>query len=327
MAEAWTDCLDLEFKKHNKDEERKFLKSIEKENVKDNGGLEDFIKNTTENNKKIYVKNTFDFNRSDYPNGRAFVKILRVQTPESARKKLKKPVYASIGTLQTEGDQVINYVLKYTTDENSKNPLVKNDEWFRIYDSEIKNIRAISFFGVYKTLISKIENKEYDQEEIKEDIRRNSNNEFYTAIYDDDHKYVLIKTTEEEILEKKRFNMVKSAFNTLKIQLESKIRVFNIIELSIAKNNIFKIQDEILSVNELSNRIYNTFKRLEKLGEVIEVDEGFKQSFHNYTFKNNIYEKIENLLNVEEIKAIKEEYLKTIYKIENIEVVEDNPPF
>lgn len=326
-AEAWTDCLDLEFKKHNKDEERKFLKSIEKENVKDNGGLEDFIKNTTENNKKIYVKNTFDFNRSDYPNGRAFVKILRVQTPESARKKLKKPVYASIGTLQTEGDQVINYVLKYTTDENSKNPLVKNDEWFRIYDSEIKNIRAISFFGVYKTLISKIENKEYDQEEIKEDIRRNSNNEFYTAIYDDDHKYVLIKTTEEEILEKKRFNMVKSAFNTLKIQLESKIRVFNIIELSIAKNNIFKIQDEILSVNELSNRIYNTFKRLEKLGEVIEVDEGFKQSFHNYTFKNNIYEKIENLLNVEEIKAIKEEYLKTIYKIENIEVVEDNPPF
>jgi len=324
-AEAWTNCLDLEFKKHNEEEENKYLKSIQKEEIKDNGKYEDFFKITKENNKKAYVKNIFNFDRSDYPKGKAFVKILRVQTPESAKQKLKNPVYASIGTLQTEGDQVINYVLKYSSamDENGAKSLIKNDEFFRIYDEQIKNIRAISFFGVYKTLISKIENKEYDQEDIKASIENNGENKFYTAIYDDDHKYVLIKTTEEEALEKKRFNLSKSAFYTLKTQLSNKIRNFDNLKNALNKNLVLHIQDEINNINDLSNRIYKTFKRLEKLGEVVEEEEGFFQAFHNYNFKNNMYEKIPELLTIEEIEAIKEEIFKSIEIID----FEDNPIF
>lgn len=326
-AEAWTDCLDLEFKKYNDEEEKKFLKSIEKENIKDNGNIENFIKKTKEENKKPYIKKPFNFNREDYPNGRAFVKILRVQTPESAKKKLKNPVYASIGTLQTEGDQVINYVLKYSSgkeEENGKKALIKNDAWFAEYDKNIRGIRAISFFGVYKTLIAKIEDKEYDEQDVKAGIENNGENSFYTAIYDDDHKYVLIKTTEAEALERKRANMVKGAFNTLKIQLESKIRIFDILDDALKSNNILKAQDEIENLNSLSLRIYKTFKRIERLGEVLEDENGFNQHFHNYIFENKLFENMSNLLSAEEIKAIKKAFLATL---EKIEVIENNPPF
>lgn len=69
------------------------------------------------------------FNYADYPSGKAFVKILRVQAPDYTRENRK---YATIETLQKEGDQVINYVLKYTAkeDENSKKALVRGDAWF-----------------------------------------------------------------------------------------------------------------------------------------------------------------------------------------------------
>lgn len=327
-AEAWTDCLDLEFKKHNEAEEKKYIQSLKREEIKDQGKLEDLIKIMTENNKKAYVKNTFNFNRLDYPNGRAFVKILRVQTPESARQKLKNPKYASIGTLQTEGDQVINYVLKYTAkeDENSPKALVKNDPWFYEYDQQIKNIRAISFFGIYKTLISKIENQEYDEQDIKAEIENNGENSFYSAIYDDDHKYILIKTTKTETLEKKRFNMVKSAFNTLKTQIESKIIILDIIEQSIKKRDIFKTQEEIGNINILSERIFKTFKRLEKLGEVKEEKHGFNQSFHNYNFSDEIYRPISDVLNPEKIAEI-ERIRREILGAVEIVNFEDNPIF
>ncbi|EGG9712014.1 protein rep, partial [Salmonella enterica] len=67
--------------------------------------------------EKEVVKTGREFNRADYPSGKAFVKILRVQAPGYTRENRK---YATISTLQTEGDQVINYVLKYTAVEDEK---------------------------------------------------------------------------------------------------------------------------------------------------------------------------------------------------------------
>jgi hypothetical protein len=45
--------------------------------------------------------------------------------------------------------------------------IVKNDDWFFEYDKQIKNIRAISFFGIYKKLISELPPREYNEKEIK----------------------------------------------------------------------------------------------------------------------------------------------------------------
>ncbi|MEW2969326.1 hypothetical protein, partial [Pseudomonas aeruginosa] len=75
--------------------------------------------------------------------------------------------YATVEMLQNQ-DQIVNYVLKYTAkeDEGSKKALVQNDAFFFEYDKQIKNIRAIAFFGVYKKLISELPPREYNEKEI-----------------------------------------------------------------------------------------------------------------------------------------------------------------
>lgn len=263
------------------------------------------------------------FNITDYPNGKAFVKILRVQAPDYTRENRK---YATVEMLQNQ-DQIVNYILKYTAkeDENSPKSLVRNDAFFFEYDKQIKNIRAIAFFGIYKKLISELPTKEYNEEEIKKDLNNNQA-VFYSAIWDDDHKYIAFKTTEAEALEKKRFNMSKSAFNTLKIQLESKVKILDIIEQSIKKRDIFKTQEEIDNINKLSERIFKTFKRLEKLGEVKEENNGFNQAFHNYNFSNEIYRSISDVLNPEKIAEI-ERIRREILGVVEVFDMTDNPPF
>lgn len=259
------------------------------------------------------------FNYADYPSGKAFVKILRVQAPDYTRENRK---YATIETLQKEGDQVINYVLKYTAkeDENSKKALVRGDAWFFEYDKQIKNIRAISFFGIYKTLIGELAPREYNEKEIKIDLDNNQA-KFYSAVWDDEHKYIAIETTEEEALNKKRTNTINSIKTTLLAQFESKNYILDIIIAAMNKGDFLTVNEEINNHNILAERTYKTFKRMEKAGELVERKSGFYQPFHDYLFKSVIYEKMESILTAEELENIKRE-------IElNIEVVEDNPPF
>ncbi|MEB6390930.1 protein rep [Kluyvera ascorbata] len=258
------------------------------------------------------------FNSSDYPSGKAFVKILRVQAPDYTRENRK---YATVEMLQNQ-DQIVNYVLKYTAkeDENSKKALVKNDPWFFEYDKQIKNIRAISFFGIYKKLISELPPREYNEKEIRKDLNNNQA-KFYSVLWDDEHKYIAIETTEEEALNKKRTNTINSIKTTLIAQLESKNYILDIMIAAMNKGDFLTVNEEINNHNILADRTYKTFKRMEKAGELEERKSGFYQPFHDYTFKSVIYEKMESILSAEELENIKKE-------IElNIEVIEDNPPF
>lgn len=263
------------------------------------------------------------FNLKDYPNEKAFVKILRVQAANYTRENRK---YATIKTLAEEGDQVINYVLKYTAkeDENSKKALVKGDDWFFEYDKQIKGIRAISFFGIYKTLISELPAREYDEKEIKADLNNNQA-QYFTAIWDDDHKYVAIKTTEEEALNKKRTNVINSINVTLKAQLQNKNYILDIMILALGNNDLLTMNEEIIKYNLLNERIYNTFKKMEKAGELVEKENGFYQHFHNYTFKSIIWENMENIFTQGELMEIKKQIITNIEAV-NIEV-ENDPPF
>ena len=258
------------------------------------------------------------FNISDYPNGKAFVKILRVQAPDYTRENRK---YATVEMLQNQ-DQIVNYVLKYTAkeDEGSKKALVQNDAFFFEYDKQIKNIRAIAFFGVYKKLISELPPREYNEKEIRKDLNNNQA-KFYSVIWDDDHKYIAIETTEEEALNKKRTNTINSIKTTLTAQLESKNYILDIMIAAMKKGDFLTVNEEIKNHNILADRTYKTFKRMEKAGELVERKSGFYQPFHDYLFKIVIYEKMESIISAEELERIKKE-------IEfNIEVIEDNPPF
>ena len=188
------------------------------------------------------------------------------------------------------------------------------------YDKQIKNIRAISFIGIYKKLIAELPPREYNEKEIKKDLNANQA-KFYSVIWDDDHKYVAIETTEEEALNKKRTNTINSIKATLTAQLQSKNYILDIIIAALKKGDFLTVNEEIKNHNKLADRLFNTFKRMEKAGELIERNNGFYQHFHNYLFKSVIYEKMDDIITAKELEEIKKEIES------NIEIIEDNPPF
>ena len=255
-----------------------------------------------------------EFNRADYPNGRAFIKILRIQTPHSLKhageidektgKKIKK-VYTTIFDLKDGGDNVVNYVLKYSTKNDS---VIKNDGWFREFDKQIKGIRAISFFGIYKKLVGEIEAFEYEEEEIikrlegriNEDMGEKFENlKFYTAQWCDDHKYVLNEQTLQEALNRKRLNIVNSIKRTLKIQIENQNISLNLI-INSMKNKDYMITNEaIIELNKIKARTRATFARLEKAGEVKNL-----KDVYNYEFNAELINDFDLLFTESEIEQM-----------------------
>ncbi|MEQ4659847.1 protein rep, partial [Providencia manganoxydans] len=250
------------------------------------------------------------FDRADYPNGRAFVKILRVQTAESVKNKNKKDYkkqYATIEDLQTEGDHVVNYILKYTAkeSENSEKALVKNDQWFIEYDKQIKGIRAISFFGIYKDLIAELPPFQYNEEDIRAQIECEEANEkrekvrVYSAVWCDDHQYVLSDQTLDEALNKKRLNIVNTIKRTLKVQIENQNISLNLI-INSMKNKDYKItNDAIIELNKIKARTRKTFERLEKTGEVKNL-----KDVYNYEFNAELINDFDHLFTESEIKQM-----------------------
>ena len=250
------------------------------------------------------------FNRADYPNGRAFVKILRVQTAESVKNKNKKDYkkqYATIADLQTQGDHVINYVLKYTAkeDENSEKALVKNDDFFIEYDKQIKGIRAISFFGIYKNLIAELPQFEYNEEDIRAQIENEEANEkrekvrVYSAIWCDDHQHVLSDQTLEEALNKKRLNIVNTIKRTLKVQIENQNISLNLIINSMKNKDYIVTNEAIIELNKIKARTRATFEKLEKTGEVKNLID-----VYGFEFNNELINDLDPLFTESEIEQI-----------------------
>jgi DNA-directed RNA polymerase specialized sigma subunit len=98
----------------------------------------------------------------------------------------------------------------------------------------------------------------------------NNQAKFYSVIWDDDHKYIAIETTEEEALNKKRTNTINSIKTTLIAQLESKNYILDIMIAAMKKGDFLTVNKEINNHNILADRTYKTFKRMEKAGELEE---------------------------------------------------------
>lgn len=244
------------------------------------------------------------FDRSDYPDGRAFVKILRVQTAESAKSKGGKRQYATISDLQTDGDHIINYILKYTAkeDEDSAKSLVKNDDWFIEYDKQIKGIRAISFFGIYKELIAELPQRVYDEEEEKIRLESGGAEKFYSALWDDASGYIAIDQTMQNALDKKRLNVVNSIKNTLKVQIENQNILLHLMLKTLKNQDYYKTDEFINRLNEVKNRTLKTLQRLQKTGEMTpDATSGGFVDVWGCLFRKELFENIQNLLTEEEL--------------------------
>jgi len=258
-------------------------------------------------------KEGIDFNRADYPNERAFVKILRVQTPHSMREQKKtdesgkkpKRIYSTVKDLRDGSDNVVNYVLKYTAKDDD---LIKNDYWFTTFLKEIAGIRSISFFGIYKELIAELPEFEYDEQKIRETIYKDLNvdmNEkpedfkFYTAQWCDDHKYVISDQTLEEALNKKRLNIVNSIKGTLKVQIENQNISLDLIVKSMKNKDYMITNEAIIELNKIKARTRKTFERLEKTGEVKNL-----KDVYDYEFNKELIDDFDLLFTESEIEQM-----------------------
>nr|ELR5084490.1 protein rep [Providencia stuartii] len=258
-------------------------------------------------------KENIAFNRADYPNEKAFVKILRVQTPHSMREQKKvdengkkpKRIYSTVRDLRDGSDNVVNYVLKYTSKSDD---LVKNDAWFKTYIREIAGIRSISYFGIYKELIAELPVFEYSEEKIKEKIYEDMNPDlnqkpedfkFYTATWCDDHQYVLSDQTLEEALNKKRLNIVNSIKGTLKVQIENQNISLDLIVKSMKNKDYMVTNDAIIELNKIKARTRATFARLEKTGEVKNL-----KDVYDYEFNAELINDFDLLFSESEIEQI-----------------------
>lgn len=238
------------------------------------------------------AKISFDIN--DYVGGKAFVKILRVMTKDGIERKknkqrVRKEDYLLIRDIKKSGGSVVNYVLKYTQKEGD---LFNGDKWSWEYDKQIKNIRMIAPFGVYKEEISKIKRDLYNEEHFKEELIERVggklkddfdlyNAKTYVADFDkNDNEYNAETSSFAEALDRKR-HMI--AFN-IKMHLSSLVlfskehekalnRALDLFDNEKNHINLNNVNNVIRDINEHRKRLLRTHNRLVDVGARLQIDE------------------------------------------------------
>lgn len=242
------------------------------------------------------VKAGLPFSYDDYVDGKAFVKVLRVMTPEGVENKKsgKRAVssdFLQIKDLKKSGGNVVNYVLKYTQKEGD---LFTGDKWSWEYDKQIKNIRMIAPFGIYRDELKTIDKPIYSEQSYKEELSKRINStdlnnaivdldnaDFYMAGYIDDKKEYHAKKIESvEAFAIKRSAIVKSikthiadlnVFNKERDNtLNKALNEFDKNQNHITLNNVNKVISEI---NEHRKRLLNNHNRLVRVGNRIQINE------------------------------------------------------
>lgn len=257
---------------------------------------DDWARHWTECYQAECVKAGLPFNADDYVGGKAFVKVLRVMTPQGienkkAGKRAVSSDFLQIKDLKKSGGNVVNYVLKYTQKEGD---LFTGDKWSWEYDKQIKGIRMIAPFGVYKDELKKIDKPIYSEQSYKEELSKRINStdlnnanvdldnaDFYITGYIDDKKeYQAQKVESVEAFAIKRSAIVKSIKthiadlnvfnkerdNTLNKALNEFDKYPNLITLN-------KVNKVISEINEHRKRLLNNHNRLVRVGDRIQINE------------------------------------------------------
>lgn len=257
---------------------------------------EEWARHWTECYAAECVKAGLTFSYDDYVDGKAFVKVLRVMTPEGIerkknKQKVRKADYLVIKDLKKSGGSVVNYVLKYTQKEGD---LFTGDKWSWEYDKQIKGIRMIAPFGIYREELKKIDKPIYSEKSYKEELSKRINStdlnnanvdldnaDFYITGYIDDKKEYQAKKVESvEAFAIKRSAIVKSIKthiadlnvfnkerdNTLNKALNEFDKDPNVITLN-------KVNKVISEINEHRKRLLNNHNRLVRVGDRIQINE------------------------------------------------------
>lgn len=157
-----------------------------------------------------FKKEGLEYNAADYPKGFPRVDI---RLAKSADRKTD----ITNQNISEHGEQLINYVLKYSVKGSDLLKNGKADKWFWEFDKQVKNIRMIAASGDIKKSLAKLERDQFDyykeQEKIEKLISDDVNFKADKAVFkkEDEYNYYLESKKDKfqyiiEAIEAKAYN-------------------------------------------------------------------------------------------------------------------------
>ncbi|EDQ3642796.1 hypothetical protein AAK84_004654 [Salmonella enterica subsp. enterica] len=157
-----------------------------------------------------FKKEGLEYNATDYPKGFPRVDIRVAKSADGKQEITNK-------NIAEHGDQLINYVLKYSIKGSDLLKDGKADKWFWEFDKQVKGIRMIAPVGVVKKMLADLEHDQFDyykeQEKIEKLIADDVNFKADKAVFkkEDDYNYYLESKKDKfqyiiEAIEAKAYN-------------------------------------------------------------------------------------------------------------------------
>ncbi|SVM07254.1 protein rep [Klebsiella pneumoniae] len=249
-----------------------------------------FEKKWTNCLKKCLEKEEIEFNEEDYKKteGRAIVDVKRVR----AGGEPGAPILNGEG-FQDHGEKVINYVLKYSLKEDDKR-IFTGDKWSQIFDSEIKGMRMIAPFGLWRSELSKEEDHEYDEKEYFARFESVTDNNAYLAKFDSEYKAETI--TAAEIKRVKRSSLCLSLDYLNRRYIDTVKELKDKLNIALQKTYLSKrleaiaINEIVVEINKYSERVRANFEKLIQYGEYVK---GERFYIKTYIQAESFYNKID----------------------------------
>ncbi|EEA4766125.1 protein rep [Klebsiella pneumoniae] len=157
-----------------------------------------------------FKKEGLEYNAADYPKGFPRVDIRLAKSADRKTDITNK-------NITEHGEQLINYVLKYSVKGSDLLKNGKADAWFWEFDKQVKNIRMIAASGDIKKSLAKLERDQFDyykeQEKIEKLISDDVNFKADKAVFkkEDEYNYYLESKKDKfqyiiEAIEAKAYN-------------------------------------------------------------------------------------------------------------------------
>lgn len=248
-----------------------------------------FEKNWTECLKKCAEKEGLSWNDEDYAKteGRAIVDVKQVR----AGGEPGAPILTGEG-FQEHGEKVINYVLKYSLKEDDKR-IFTGDKWSQIFDSEIRGMRMIAPFGLWRSELSKEEDHEYDEKEYFARFESVTDNNAYLAKFESEYKTETITAAEIKRVKRSQLCLSLDHLNRKYISMIKELKAK--LNIALTKTYISKnaeataINEIVFEINKYNGRIRANFEKLCKYGEYVKGERFYIKTYiQAESYFNNI---------------------------------------
>ncbi len=190
------------------------------------------------------------------------------------------------------GDKVINYVLKYSLKEDDKR-IFTGDKWSQVFDKQIKGMRMIAPFGLWRSELSKEEKAEYNEEEYFKRFEKVDNESSFLAKFNTDKKEYLTESVDVSELKRVKRSMLcipltyKNEFlRRDNKQLRKELRKAQSQTYSSIYEEVETINKIIKKINENNDIIKNNFEKLCQYGEYVK---GERFYIKTYSQPENFY--------------------------------------